>query len=138
MPTYEFQCGRCGAVHERVLPMGRVVRRRRCPICHRGMARRIPSAPSLMTDTTLSDRVRRSYAVAGHPVESWGDVKRLERDGTCVLPSGRDLDLTERRRGASFKENLRVGMQKLDEKITIRGVKCPKRKRKEKVHAGSV
>ena len=97
-------------------------RRRRCPVCKKGMARRVFSSPSLVTDTSLSDHVKRSYAAAGHPVESWGDVKRLERDGTCVLPSTHDFDVAERRRGSLFRENLRVAQQKVaeDNKITVR------------------
>lgn len=120
MPTYDYECGQCGTVHERRVPMAHRNRRRRCLVCKKGMARRVFSSPSLVTDTSLSDHVKRSYAAAGHPVESWGDVKRLERDGTCVLPSRHDFDVAERRRGSLFRENLRVAQQKVNEKITVR------------------
>jgi putative FmdB family regulatory protein len=118
MPIYEYQCGRCGTVFEKTLPMSQSAGQRRCT-CG-GLGRRIPSLPRLWTDTNLSQQVRDSYAVAGHPVESWNDVKRLEKDGTCVLANQHDFDTAERGRKSEFRRMMRVAREKVcDESIRI-------------------
>lgn len=117
MPVYDYACGRCGAVFERSAPMSESDKKRRCA-CG-GMGKRVVSLPRLRTETTLTDSVRASYAVAGHKVESWGDVKRLEKDGTCVLVNQHDLDHAEGRNKKIFRENLRVAQQRLEDHITV-------------------
>jgi len=127
MPLYEYLCGRCGRPFERAAPMSESGRPRRCPKC-RGMGKRVPSLPRCRTETTLSHQVRDSYATAGHKVDSWGDVKRLERDGTCVLVNRHDLDTAERNRKTEFRRRMRVAREKVcDERITISSKKGKRR-----------
>ena len=117
MPAYEYRCGRCGERFEKCAKMAESDRKRRCA-CG-GMGKRVVSLSRLRTETTLSDQVKRSYAVAGHKVESWRDVKALEKGGECVLASRHDLDWAEGRNKRLARENLRVAVQKLDDRITI-------------------
>ena len=102
MPLYEYACSACGSLVERFCGMGRAPRVVRC-VCG-GWARRRITAPALRTETTLSDSVRRSYAVAGHKVESWKDVQALEKSGECAIVNQHDLDLAERRQGKAADE----------------------------------
>lgn len=127
MALYEYQCHRCGEVFEQSAPMAESGKKRRCR-CG-GLGKRVVSLPRLRTETTLTDYVKRSYAVAGHRVESWRDVKRLEKDGACVLVNRHDLDYAEGRNKKIFRENLRAAAQKLEDRVVIRSG----RKRKSRV-----
>ena len=130
MAVYEYSC-RCGARPTRFAAMGSAPSRIRCPVCRRYAARRF-SAPSLRTETTLTDRVRRSYAAAGYKVESWKEVAALEKNGECGIVNKRDLDLAERRQGKAADDLLTDAQRRIDHANQIE-VYTGKRRRKAKV-----
>ena len=64
---------------------------KRCPACGKRSARRVPCAPSLVTDTNLGRGVTEGARVAGFHVETRADLRAMEAQGYGIV-SKHDLE----------------------------------------------
>ena len=118
MPRYDRQCSVCGERYETVERM-HAPSVCRCRVCGARAARRVPSTPALVTDTSISPHVKRLGRLAGYRLETRHDIARMESDGV-VFADDRDIDLCNRRRGKAAKEPLENAIRQEREKRRIR------------------
>jgi len=80
----------------------------------------------LHTDTNLSERIKRSAAMAGERVQTRTDLRRFERSGMGFV-NDRDLDHYRRKRGKAPREALDAAVKRANSPIEITSSKRRRR-----------
>jgi len=95
MPVYDWNCNACGQRFERYARMS--AQTVACPACRSRRTSRVPSAPTLLTDTNMSAEYDRAGQLAGVPLRTRADLRAVENKGWGFV-NQRDQDIYDRRR----------------------------------------